>query len=165
MAIDLIEVQVPGPQGPPGAVTRLYGQASKMTAGTIVVASQGVYQATGLAATFDSANASGVVLATTNTFGLRYTGSLTKLFRVYGSIDAKAGNNEILGVKLAKNGVSVDATECRAFGGSSQQEAKLVTSWMISLASNDEVSLFIANHGSAGQIAFGRGRILMSAVN
>jgi hypothetical protein len=78
MTIDLIEVQVLGPQGPAGAVTPLYGQASKMTAGTIAVASQGVYQATGLEASFDSANASGVVLATTNTFGLRNTDSFNK---------------------------------------------------------------------------------------
>lgn len=165
MAIDLIEVQVPGPQGPPGASTPFYGQASRMTAGTIEVASQGVYQATGLAATLDSANASGVVLATTNTFGLRNTSGLAKLFRIYGSIDAKGGNNEILGIKLARNGVPINETECRAFGGSSQQEAKLVTSWIVSLANNDEVSLFIANHGSASQITFGRGRILMSALN
>lgn len=136
-----------------------------MTAGTINVASQGVYQATGLAATFDSANSSGVVLATTNTFGLRNTSGLIKMFRVYGSIDAKANNNEILGIKLAKNGVPIDATECRAFGGSSQQEAKLVTSWMISLADNEEVSLFIANHSGTHQITLGRARILMSALN
>ena len=165
MTIDLIEVQVPGPQGPLGSSAPFYGQASKMTAGTINIASIGVYQATGLAATFDSTNASGVVLATTNTFGLRNASGSTKLFRVYSSFDAKASNNEVLGIKLAKNGVPIDATECRAFGGSSQQEAKLVTSWMVLLASDDEVSLFIANHSSTAQIAFGRGRILMSAVD
>lgn len=190
MTIDLIEVQVAGPQGPAGptgptgpigatgpagatgpqgpagaAGSPFYGQASKMDAGTINVATQGVYQATGLTATFDLANAAGVALATTNTFGLRNTSGSTKIFRVYGSIDAKASNNEILGIKLAKNGAALDSTECRAFGGSSQQEAKLVTSWMISLADGDEVSLFIANHSSAHSIAFGRGRILMSAVN
>lgn len=165
MTVDLIEVQVPGPQGPPGAATPFHGQASRMTTGTIDVASEGVYQATGLAAVFDSANAAGVVLATTNTFGLRNTSGLTKLFRVYGSIDAKANNNETLGIKLAKNGVAIDETECRAFGGGHQQEAKLVTSWMVSLASDDEISLLIANHSSAHQITFGRGRILMSAVN
>lgn len=166
MTIDLIEIQVPGPQGPPGAPGwPLYGQASRMTSGVIAVAQQGAYQATGLAATFDSANAAGVVLATTNTFGLRNTSGLAKLFRVYGSIDAKGNNNETLGIKLAKNGMPVDETECRAFGGGSQQEAKLVTSWMISLADDDEVSLFITNHSSTHSITFGRGRILMSAVN
>ena len=165
MTIDLIEVQVPGPQGPPGSSAPFYGQASRMTTGTITVATQGVYQATGLAAVFDAVNASGVVLATTATFGLRNTSGVTKLFRVYGSIDAKGNNNEILGIKLAKNGTPIDETECRAFGGSSAQEAKLVTSWMISLANNDEVSLLIANHSGTHPITFGRGRILMSAVN
>jgi len=165
VTVDLIEVQVPGPQGPPGSSALFYGQASRMTTGTITVASQGAYQATGLAAVFDAANASGVVLATTATFGLRNTSGLTKLFRIYGSIDAKGNNNETLGVKLAKNGTPVDETECRAFGGSSAQEAKLVTSWMIELANDDEVSLLIANLSSDHSITFGRGRILMSAVN
>ena len=165
MSIDLIEVQVQGPQGPPGSSAPFYGQASKMTAGTINVSTQGVYQSTGLTATFDSANASGVAYATTNSFGLKNTSGLTKLFRIYGSIDAKGSNNETLGIKLAKNGVAVDETECRAFGGSSAQEAKLVTSWMIPLANGDEVSLLIANHDSTHVISFGRGRILMSAVN
>jgi len=164
MSIDLIEVQVQGPAGPPGSSVPFYGQASRMTTGTIDVATQGVYQPTGLTATFDSANASGVIYATTNTFGLKNNSGLTKLFRVYGSIDAKSSNNELLGIKLAKNGVAVNETECRAFGASGQ-EAKLVTSWMISLADQDEVSLFIANHSSAVDITFGRGRILMSAVN
>lgn len=165
MTVDLIEVQVPGPQGPPGSSTPFYGQASRMTSGAITVAAQGVYQATGLEATFDAVNASGVVLATTATFGLKNTSGLTKLFRVYGSIDAKGSNNEVLGIKLAKNGTAVDETECRAFGGSSAQEAKLVTSWMISLANNDEVSLLVANHSSTHPISFSRGRILVSAVN
>ena len=165
MAIDLIEVQVPGQQGPPGPAAPFYGQAGRMTAGTISVASQDVYQETGLAAVFDSTIASGVALATTNTFGLRNVSGLTKIFRVYGSFDAKANNNEILGIRLAKNGLSIAETECRAFSGSSQQEAKLVTSWMILLANNDEVSLFIANHSGTHPITFGRGRILMSAVN
>lgn len=164
MTIDLIEVQVPGPPGPPGSSAPFYGQASRMTTGTITVASQGVYQATGLTPVFD-ANASGVSASTATSFGLKNTSGLTKLFRVYGSIDAKSSNNEVLGIKLAKNGIPVDETECRAFTGSNAQEAKLVTSWMIQLANNDEVSLFIANHSSDHPITFGRGRILMSAVN
>lgn len=164
MSIDLIEVQVPGPPGPPGSSTPFYGQASRTTTGTIDIAAQSVYQPTGLTTTFDSANASGVAYATANSFGLKNVSGLTKLFRVYGSIDAKASNNETLGIKLAKNGVAVDETECRAFGASGQ-EAKLVTSWMISLADQDEVSLLIANHSSTVDITFGRGRILMSAVN
>jgi len=166
MTVDLIEVQVPGPQGPPGSPgTPVYGQASRVTAGTISVAAQDVYQATGLAATFDLTTAAGVALATVNTFGLRNVSGFTKIFRVYGTIDGKAGNNEVIGIKLAKNGVAISETECRAFSGSSHQEAKLVTSWLIQLANLDEVSLFVANHSGSSQITFSRGRILMSAVN
>jgi hypothetical protein len=35
---------------------------------------------------------------------------------------------------------------------------------MISVANNDEVSLFIANHSGSGDISFRRGRILASEV-
>jgi hypothetical protein len=107
-----------------------------------------------------------MALATTNTFGLKNTSGSTKLLRFFGSIDARTvtGNNQTLGVKLAYNGVAIDATECRAFTGTGTEEAKLVTSWMISVANNDEVSLFIANHSGSGDISFRRGRILASEV-
>jgi hypothetical protein len=142
------------------------GQASKMDSGTVDITTQGVYIATGLTATFDASTANGMALATTNTFGLKNTSGSTKLFRFFGSIDARTvtGNNQTLGVKLAYNGVAIDATECRAFTGTGTEEAKLVTSWMISVANNDEVSLFIANHSGSGDISFRRGRLIASEV-
>ena len=80
--------------------------------------------------------------------------------------DAKTvtGNNHTLGIKLAKNGTAIDQTECRAFTGSGGQEAKLVTNWMISMAANDEVALFIANHSSNVDITFRRGRLVATQV-
>jgi hypothetical protein len=142
------------------------GQASKMDTGTIDIASQGAYVTTGLTATFDANTANGMALATVNAFGLKNTSGVTKLLRFFGSIDARTvtGNNQTLGVKLAYNGVAIDETECRAFTGTGTEEAKLVTSWMISVANNDEVSLFIANHSGSGNISFRRGRLLASEV-
>jgi hypothetical protein len=88
----------------------------------------------------------------------------TKLFSVYGSIDATNGHNSTLGVKLAKNGTAIDATESRAFTGSGAQEAKLVTSWIIELDSEDEVSLFIANHSGTSDLVLKRGRLVASEI-
>jgi len=138
------------------------GQASKMNAGTITITTQSVYVSTGLTATFDSTTASGTSLGTTNTFAVTNTSGATKLMQIYGSIDAKTatGNNKVLGIKLAKNGTAIDQTECRAFTGSGAEEAKLVTNWMISMAANDEVALFIANHSGTENISFGRGRLV-----
>lgn len=148
------------------AITRapVRGQLSRTTTGTIDIVSQGAYVSTGLEGTLDTTTASGMVRGTTDTFGLKNTSGATRLMRFYGSIDAADGNNQTLGVKLALNGTPIDATECRAFTGSGGQEAKLVTSWMISMAVNDEVSLFIANHSAATDIELKRARLVASEV-
>ena len=162
-----VTVATPGPAGPSGAAALMVrGQASKMDSGTIDIVTQGVYVSTGLTATFDTATASGMTLGTTNAFAVKNTSGATKLMQIYGSIDAKtvSGNNKVLGIKLAKNGTAIDQTECRAFTGSGNEEAKLVTNWMISMAANDEVALFIANHSSNVDITFSRGRIVASEV-
>jgi len=142
------------------------GQVSKMDSGTITITTQSVYVTTGLTGTLDTATASGMTLGTTNAFAVKNTSGATKLMQIYGSIDAKTatGNNKVLGIKLAKNGTAIDQTECRAFTGSGNEEAKLVTNWMISMAANDEVALFIANHSSNVDITFARGRLVASEV-
>jgi hypothetical protein len=142
------------------------GQASKMDSGTIDIVTQGVYVTTGLTATLDASTVNGMTLGTTHAFALKNTSGATKLMQIYGSIDAKtvSGNNKVLGIKLAKNGTAIDQTECRAFTGSGAEEAKLVTNWMISMAANDEVALFIANHSGTENISFGRGRLVATEV-
>lgn len=162
-----VVVTTPGPAGPSGAVgVMVRGQASKMDTGTVVVSTQGTYVTTGLTATLDSSTANGMALGTVNAFALKNTSGSTKLLRFYGSIDATttSGNNQVLGIKLAYNGVAIDATECRAFTGSGGQEAKLVTSWMISVANNAEVSLFMAHISGTSDITFSRGRLVASEV-
>jgi hypothetical protein len=162
-----VTVTTLGPAGPSGAAAVMVrGQASKMDSGTIDIVTQGVYVSTGLTGIFDTATASGMTLGTTNAFAVKNTSGATKLMQIYGSIDAKtvSGNNKVLGIKLAKNGTAIDQTECRAFTGSGAEEAKLVTNWMISMAANDEVALFIANHSSNVDITFARGRLVASEV-
>ena len=156
-----VVVTTPGPAGPSGAAAIMVrGQCSKMTDGTIDITTEGAYISTGLTATLDSSTAYGMALGTDDAFGLRNTSGGTKLFRIYGSIDATDGNNSTLGVKLAKNGVAIDNSECRAFTGSGAQEAKLVTSWMVELDDGDEVSLLIANHSNTTDITLKRGRVI-----
>jgi hypothetical protein len=162
-----VVVTTPGPAGPSGsAAAAVRGQVSKMDAGTITITTQSVYVSTGLTGTFDTATASGMTLGTTNAFAVKNTSGATKLMQIYGSIDAKttSGNNKILGIKLAKNGTAIAETECRAFTSSGGQEAKLVTNWMISMAANDEVALFIANHSGDEDITFARGRLVATQV-
>lgn len=135
------------------------GQASKMTSGTIAIATTGTYQSTGLTATFDTATDHQMVLGTNNTFGLRNDSGATKLFQVQASMDASAGNNHTLGISLAKNGTVITQSECRAFTGSNSQITKLFCFWMVELADDDEVAMFVANHTDTTSISFQRGRI------
>ena len=146
------------------ATPEIRGQCSRMTDGTIDIITSGVYVPTGLTATFDSATAYGMTLGTSDLFALKNTSGATKLMRFYGSIDATGGNNHTLGIRLAKNGSAIAETECRAFTGSSNQEAKLVTSWMISMAANDEISLMAANHSNTTDLTLKRARLLASEV-
>ncbi len=143
-----------------GSVVR--GQVSKVDAGTIDIVTQSVYVSTGLTGTLDATTANGIELGTVDAFAVKNTSGSTKLMQIYGSIDAKTvtGNNKVLGIKLAKNGTPIDQTECRAFTGSGAEEAKLVTNWIISMAANDEVALFIANHSGTEDITLGRARLV-----
>lgn len=135
------------------------GQASKMTGGTIAIGASGTYQSTGLTATFDSASDYQVVLGTSDTFGLKNDSGATKLFMVQASMDASAGNNQTLGIKLAKNGTPINESECRAFTGANNQVAKLFCFWMIELDDGDEVAMYVANHSDTTSISFQRGRV------
>lgn len=164
---NMVIITTPGPAGPSGAAAVMVrGQISKTTSGTVEIEDQNVYVSTGLIATLDAATANGLALGTTDTFALKSTTAGPKLLRFYGSIDARTatGNNKTLGIKLALNGVPIDATECRAYTGGSNEEAKLVTSWMIEMDEDDEVSLFMANHSSDVDIDFRRGRLVASEV-
>lgn len=152
---------------PPGPIAPFVcGQVSKMDDGTIDIVTQSVYVSTGLTGTFDTTTANGMTLGTVDAFAVKNTSGSTKLMQIYGSIDAKTatGNNKVLGIKLAKNGTAIDQTECRAFTGSGGEEAKLVTNWMISMAANDEVALFIANHSGDEDITLGRARLVATQV-
>ena len=150
----------------PAETDLVRGQVSRMTAGTIDVVTQGVYVSTGLTGTFDTTTANGMTLGTVNAFAVKNTSGATKLMQIYGSIDATtvSGNNKTLGIKLGKNSVPIDATECRAFTGSGAQEAKLVTNWMISMDPTDEVALLIANHSGNEDIALSRARLVATEV-
>jgi len=135
------------------------GQASKMTSGTISIATAGTYQSTGLTATLDITTNHNVILGTSNLFGLKNTSGATRLFMVQASMDASAGNNHTLGICLAKNGTTISESECRAFTGSNNQIAKLFCFWMVSLANNDEIAMYVANHSDTTSINFQRVRI------
>jgi hypothetical protein len=141
------------------------GQVSRLTSYQIPSAAQGVYRAIGATGTLDTPSASGLVLGTTDPMGLRNSSGNTVLLRVSGSVEATAGNNNTLALKLAVNGVVIDATETNAVHGSGGQDAKLTTTWMVSLPANGEVSMHLANLSASANITVTRARLVASQVH
>ena len=146
-----------------GTGNAYYGQVSRITSGTINIATAGTYQSTGLTATLDSENF-GISLGTTDTFAVKNTSGSAQLLKIYGSADIDAGNNTVLGIKLALNGTPINNTECNSSTGQGTTFAKLVTNWMIELQPNDEVALFVTNKTTAGNVTLLRGRLVASTV-
>jgi len=140
------------------------GQVSRLASYQIPSAAQGVYRAIGATGTLDTASANGLVLGTTDPMGLRNSNGSTVLLRVSGSVEATAGNNNTLAMKLAVNGVVIDATETRSVHASGGQDAKLTTTWMVSLPANGEVSMQLANLSASADIIVTRARLVASQV-
>lgn len=140
----------------------VYGQVSKMGDDSITITTQDVYVSTGVLGVLDSV-AEGIALGTTDTFAVKNVSGHTRRVAIFGSIDAKTNaGNQLLGLRMALNGTTIPATECRANQASAGLEAKLVTRWILELAPDDEVALFVANHTSTQNITFKRGRIVVA---
>ncbi len=129
------------------------------------IVTAGVFYEANINGVLDTTTVVNFVATNNNRIGLQYTGSNTRIFWFYGSYDGVAGNNQMLAIRLAKNGTSIPETECRAFTASNSQEAKLVTTWMITLSTNDIVSLVLANPDHTTDITIKRARLVANAIS
>jgi hypothetical protein len=140
-----------------------------MTAFTAVTVSViGTYYPLTNAGTLDTGVNSNMSIGAASTFSIKNTSGVTRVFRVYASVDATASNNDVLGVQLFKGTAgslaAVTETECQAFTSGSSAAAKLVTSWMISLAADEEIAVYVANHTAASNITAQRARLIAEAI-
>jgi hypothetical protein len=160
---------LPVANGGTNQVSVARGQISKMTSFTAVtVSSTGTYYPLTNGGTLDTTVSTNMTLGADSTFSIRNTSGVTRVFRIYASVDATASNDDVLGLMLyAGVAGSLSArveTECRAFTNSANDAAKLVTSWMISLANNEEVAVYVANHSATQNITAQRARVVAQAV-
>jgi hypothetical protein len=160
---------LPVANGGTNQVSVARGQISKMTSFTAVpVSSTGTYYLLTNGGTLDTTVSTNMTLGADSTFSIRNTSGVTRVFQIYASVDATASANDILGIMLyAGVAGSLTArveTECRAFTDTENDPAKLVTLWMISLANNEEVAVYVANHSATQNITAQRARIVAQAV-
>ena len=124
-----------------------YAQISSQTAGDPITgagittfAKLGINTTLGVGNLFDEGSPSGDNI-------LRYTGTQTRQFLVFASTDITSTSlGDSFAIKLRKNTTLIDATECQArtSGKTSAFIAKLVTTWIVELVTDDYLELWVA---------------------
>ena len=148
--------------------TQPKGQLSMVansTATTIAVADT-YYKMLGTT-TLDSSTDSEITSPASNR--LTYTGATTRIFQVVASADcqvADGGTPKDVGIKIAKNGTPIDATEASGYTTvkGSLTMIKCRTSWMIELAQNDYIEIFLANIDTTDSITAVNARLTAFAL-
>jgi len=165
----IVEVGTPGPPGPVGPVgppgIPFRGVAYRTTAATIDFSGVtiGAYVNSGITGSLDPASSQGIVLPNAGTFGLKRSASDSAWCYVVATADVSASAPKTLGIKIAKNGSIIDATECHA-SVTNQTVAKLHSMWITQLSQNDILSLWFANFSTQGQISVERARMVIFGV-
>jgi hypothetical protein len=157
-AIEGIEL-IPGPQGADGDGTAYYGQISRQTSGTVAVAATDTFYPINLAGVFDTANSFGMVTGTAEQLALKNDTGEPQLFTVIGTADVRSANSQVLGLRLAVQGVPIAASECRVTTGTTNY-GKLLSQWIVELADGEEVSLHVANFTGTTNITVDRAKIV-----
>ncbi len=133
--------------------------------GTVTVSAAGTYYPMGISGTLDTDATFNMTAGTTNVTGLKNNTDQARTIVFIATYDGKAGNNNAIGLKLALNGVPIDATECRSFGGSTGQVGKSMTQWIERVEPGDEVSIWVASIDTTDDVEVDRFKLLAHAVS
>jgi len=133
--------------------------------GTVPVTTAGVYYPINLAGTLDPDATFNMTAGTSNVTGVVNNTDQARTIVFVATYDGKAGNNNAIGLKLALNGVPIDATECRSFGGSTGQVGKAMTQWIERVEPGDEVSMWAASIDTTDDVEVERFKLLAHAVS
>lgn len=137
----------------------------RQTSGTVTITTAGVYVPVNLAGTLDpDATFNMTASSAPNVTGLKNDTDQARTVVLIATYDGKGGNNHALGLKLALNGVPIDATECRTFGGSTGQVGKAMTQWIERLEPGDEITMLASNIDANVNITMERFKFLAHAI-
>jgi hypothetical protein len=133
---------------------------------TVTISTAGVYVPINAAGTLDqNVTFNMVASGAPNVTGVKNDTNQTRTMVILATYDGRGGNNEAIGLKLALNGVPIDATECRSFAGPSGQFGKTMTQWMLKLEPGDEVTMLAANISTTTNLTIQRFKMLAHAVS
>ena len=140
------------------------GMLWNQTGATVTIATAGVYVPLDLAGTLDTDGTFNMVAGTVNPSGLKNNTDQARTLVFIATYDGKAGNNNAIGLKLALNGVPIDATECRSFAGGGGQVGKALTQWTQRVEPNDEVSMWVSGIDGTTDLTVERFKLLAHAI-
>ena len=141
------------------------GLLTRQTTGTVTITTAGVYVPINLVGTLDTSVSFNMVASgAPNVTGLKNDTNQTRTMVFIATYDGKGGNNHAIGLKLALNGVPIDASECTSFAGGGGQFGKVMTQYMMRLAPEDEVTMMAANIDATTNISIARLKLLAHAV-
>lgn len=135
------------------------------TGGTVTVTTAGTYYPINIAGTLDPDATFNMVASTDNVTGVENNTNQARTVVFVATYDGKCGNNNAMGLKLALNGVPIDATECRSFAGSTGQVGKTMTQWIERMEPGDEVTMWAANIDTTDDLEIERFKLLAHAVS
>jgi len=141
------------------------GLITRQTADTITIDTAGVYVPINLTSVLDADVSFNLALSgAPNVTGLKNITDQTRTMVFIATYDGKAGNNNAIGLKLALNGVPIDASECTSFAGGGGQFGKAMTQYMLRMAPNDEVTMLAANIDDTTDLEIARLKLLAHAI-
>ncbi|MHC4648909.1 MAG: hypothetical protein ACYTBJ_25935 [Planctomycetota bacterium] len=76
---------------------------------------------------------------------LRYTGTVTRKFRVTAKAHLSGTTSKVVRLRLGKGGTTIAATEDLDFGDSTDGRASVMAQGIVELATNEYVEVFVAN--------------------
>jgi hypothetical protein len=134
--------------------TRSYAVLSQSAGSTAQTLTTSFAQLTGSGATLDSTVSSGF---SGTGYTLTYTGTTTALFKIDARLDLTGvAANDVVAVRLAKGSTTIAGSESRNFTGGTlagtdnNHLVSLSTSYIISLATNETVTVYIASGTNSG---------------
>ena len=81
-----------------------------------------------------------------------YIGSLTRFFKVTASLSLESGNNNQIGVYIAKNGTLINESEVYGTTSGSGRAENIVVQTLVQLSENDYIEIFVENDSSTSNI-------------
>jgi hypothetical protein len=144
-------------------LTPFRGVSYRIVTGTVTGLAQGVYKDPGLAGTLDPTTSVGAGPAQIAPMGIRNDSEDTRTCLAIATADVKGTANKQMGVKIALNGVPIDATECRGYS-TPTTSIKLHSAYILTLEPGDEISYHLANFTNTDNIEMERGRIVVFGI-